>query len=166
MSSRCGAAGARPVLQVRAQADVDELDGSRVPGAGVDQQPGLDRAEGHGDVGPDRRAVHRPGVGVDAARQVDGHHGRAGLPGAIGLPGQAGERLPQPAPAADAEQAVDDQVGAVYQVGMATRGRPRAGSPDTRPPAARSAAAPPGCAFGPAAIAVTAAPRRASRAPA
>ena len=39
-------------------------------------------------------------------------------------------------------------------------------SPVTRPPAARSAAVPPAWAFGPAVIAVTAAPRRASRAPA
>ena len=41
-----------------------------------------------------------------------------------------------------------------------------ASAPVTRPPAARSSAVPPAWAFGPAAIAVTAAPRRASRAPA
>ena len=127
-----------------------------MPGTRVDQQPGLDRAEGHGDVGPDRRAVHRPGVGVNAARQVDGHHGRAGLPGASGLPGQAGERLPQAAPPADAEQAVDDQVGAAYRVTVggyaAARGAQRGGAARVR--------------RDPAAIAVTATPRRASRAPA
>ena len=41
-----------------------------------------------------------------------------------------------------------------------------ASAPVTRPPAARSPAVPPAWAFGPAVIAVTAAPRRASSAPA
>ena len=90
-----------------------------------------------------------------------------------GLPRQAGERLPQPAPPADAEQAVDDQVSAVHQVGMSARiastriASTRIASresPITRPPAARRAAVPPWCALGPAAIAVTATPRRASKA--
>jgi hypothetical protein len=102
---------------VRAEADIDELDSARVPGPRVDQQPGLERAEGHGDVGFHGRAVHRPGVRVDAARQVDGDHGGAGLAGLLGPGGQGGERLAQPAAAADAEQPVDDQVGVVDGAG-------------------------------------------------
>jgi hypothetical protein len=73
-----------------------------VPGPRVDQQPRLDRAEGHGDVGPDRRPVDGSGAGVDAAGQVDGHHGGTGLAGLLDLLGQAGEGLPQAAMAADA----------------------------------------------------------------
>src|SRR5205807_10232230 len=110
-------AGRGPFFQVRPEADVDQLNRARVPGARVDQQPGLDRAEGHGDVGPDRRAFHRPGAGVDAAGQVDDHHGGTGLPGAFGPGREPGERVAQATAAADAEQAVDDQVGRVKQGG-------------------------------------------------
>jgi len=69
--------GVRLVRQVRRQADIDQFHGARVARARVDQQPGLERPEGHGDVGPDGGAVHGPGVGVDAARQVDRDHGGA-----------------------------------------------------------------------------------------
>src|SRR5580693_4040426 len=44
-------------LPFRPQADVDELDRARVPGARVDEQARLDRAERHGHVGAHRRAV-------------------------------------------------------------------------------------------------------------
>ncbi len=137
--------GGRPFLQVRAQADVDELDGARVAGPRVDQQPGLDRAEGHGDVGADGRPVHRAGVGLDAAGQVDGDHGGAGLAGVFGLPGQGGERLAQAAPAADAEQSVDDQVGAVDGAG---RGGLRGGCDPAARGAQRGGAARVGCGAG------------------
>jgi hypothetical protein len=80
------------------------------------------------------RTAGGSGVGVDAARQVDGHHRGAGLTGLLGPLGQAGEGLPQAAPAADAEQAVNDQVSAADRVvGLAglvppARGAERAGS--------------------------------------
>ena len=98
--------------QVRAQPDVDELHGSRVPGAGVDEQARLDRAERHRDVGSHGRAVDRAGVGVDAAGQVDSHHGGPLVHGALSVTGQAVEGFPQPAASADAEQPVDDHLGA------------------------------------------------------
>ena len=68
-----------------AQADVDELDRARVPGAGVDEQAGLDQVP-KVTVTSARTAAprHRPGVGVDAAGQVDGDHGGAGLTGLLG----------------------------------------------------------------------------------
>ena len=66
MSSACGAL-APAAVQVGPEADVDELDDAGVAAAGVDQQSRLDRAEGHGDIGPDGGPVDVAGVGVDAA---------------------------------------------------------------------------------------------------
>ena len=92
----------------RRQADVDQLDHPGVAGARVDQQPGLQRAERHRHVGLDRRPGDHAGVRVHPAGQVHRHHHG---PGPGGQPGQRRLRLAQPAPAADAEQAVQDQVG-------------------------------------------------------
>jgi hypothetical protein len=100
-------------LQVRPEPDVDELDDPRMAGPRVDKQPRLERAERDGDVRPYRGAVHRAGVGVDAAWQVDGYGGRARGGGELG---QRRGRLAQAAAAADAEHPVDDQVRAADRV--------------------------------------------------
>ena len=85
-----------------------QLDYPRIRGAGIDQQAGLEGPERDRHVGADRGAGRLAGVGVDPARQVDGHDQRAGAPGRRG---QRRSRLAQPAPPADAQQPVDDQVG-------------------------------------------------------
>ena len=95
-------------IQVGAEADVDQLDHPGVPGAGVDQQAGFQGAERHSHIGLNRGSLDLAGIRVHPARQVHrDHHGR----GARGQPGQRGLRLPKPAAAADAQQAVEDQVG-------------------------------------------------------
>ena len=107
-------------VQVWREADVDQLGHAGVAGAGVDEQAGLPGAERHGEVGLHRGAFDHAGVGVDAARQVGGHDDR---PRAGSLPGQRRVGLAQPAPAADAEHAVHDQVGLRDQFGHRALGR-------------------------------------------
>lgn len=90
------------------EADVDEAERARVRAGRVDEQAGLVRSEGDGRVRPHRFAAHLAGVGVHAAREVDGHDGS---PCGVGQFGRAGA---QAALAADAHDAVDDEVGAAH----------------------------------------------------
>ena len=87
--------------------DVDELDGAGVEAPRRDEQSGLQRPEGHRQVGGDRDARHDTGVGIDTARQVDRDHDRVGL---VDGAHQSDGVGPQPASAADAEDPVDDEV--------------------------------------------------------
>jgi hypothetical protein len=75
-----------------------------VLGSGPDQQARLERAEGDGDVGADGIARHRAGVRVHPAGQVHRDHGGPG--GGFGQRRGAG---PEPAGAADADDAVEHQ---------------------------------------------------------
>lgn len=91
----------------RAQADRHQLHRPRVPGPRIDQQAGLVRAEGHREIGAQRRPGDLPGVGVHPARQVDRDEHAAARLARVRLGGR-----PQPAGAADPDDAVQDQVGA------------------------------------------------------
>ncbi len=83
------------------EADVDQLDAAAIP----QRMNGFEAAERHGQRGVHVRPVGGAGVHIDAAGDVDGHHGS----------GHVGEHLgrvgPQWSTAGDADDAVDHQIG-------------------------------------------------------
>jgi hypothetical protein len=105
--------------EVGGQADVDQPGHADEGGGGVDQQAGLVRAEGDGHVGVHGVAGELAGVGVHAAGEVDGDHRGAGVPGRGGQ--RDGVRA-EAAFAADADDAVEDEVGAGEEGGALLRG--------------------------------------------
>src|SRR5262245_59552144 len=72
------------------------------------QQPTLEGAERYGAAGPDRGTGHGTRVGVHPAGRVHGD-----CPFRWGQGRELRVRTPQPAPPADTEQAVEDEVGCV-----------------------------------------------------
>lgn len=101
--------------EVEVEADVDHLEVAGQPGAVADEQAGLQRAD-HRAVGVDRTVgVQRlAAVGVDAAGQVDREHQRIGL---ARHGRERRRRLAQGCAPADAEDAVEHEVGARDQLG-------------------------------------------------
>ena len=128
-SPRTTACGVR---QLRTEPDVDQVHGpAPVRGQHVH---GLQRAEGDGRGGRDRRAVDGAGVGVDAAGRVDGQHRhRAGVRDADQLGGRGAQR---PA-AGEADDAVEHEVGPSDRRGAVGPGvdGPAAGPAQRRQPA-------------------------------
>ncbi len=96
----------RLIRQVRAETDVDELHRARVPGARVDEQSGLERPERDRDVGVHGHTSDLARVGVDTARHVDRDDHRPVTQRGHDI----GRLSPQRARAADAHDAVDDEV--------------------------------------------------------
>ena len=70
--------------QVLAEADVDQVHLPGVAAALAHHQAGLDGAERHGVHGQEGRALDGAGVGVDAARHVDGDRDAGALGGGPG----------------------------------------------------------------------------------
>ena len=144
-SSTC-ADGSRQV-----EADVDQPHLAGELRTGADDQPGLERAEGHGDVGLHGLAGDRAGVRIDAGRQVDRHRQRV-----VRCRRERRRVVAQPARSADAEDPVDDQIGRDVSSGRPRRpvhphaaarpgprrapGRARAAAPSREHPARASRA--------------------------
>lgn len=89
--------------------DVDEAHGPGVLPRGVDEQTRLVCSEGDGQIGAYGGSADLARVGVDAAGQIDGDDGGAGLAQHVDELGGVGA---QPALAADPDDAVDDEIGA------------------------------------------------------
>ena len=99
-------AASRLITSVGAQleSDVDEFD----PTAVAQRVNGFEAAEGHGQRGVHGGPADRPGLHVDAAGDVDGHHRDARLVDGGENLGSGGT---QRAGAGDADDAVDHQIG-------------------------------------------------------
>ena len=89
------------------EADVDDVHGAGVEPPGRDDEADLAPVERDGLVGADRRARDLAGRRVDAGRQVDREHVRAGAPDPLDQRSRLGARL---AREAGAEERIDDHV--------------------------------------------------------
>ena len=83
--------------RLRAQPDIDQAELPGPVSTGPHDEPGLEGAERHGRVGPDRWTGYRSGLGVDTGRYVDrdGEHG-LGRGGQIGGDPRSAPRPPMP----------------------------------------------------------------------
>ena len=94
--------------QVFGKADVGHLHHSRVLGPRMEDHAGLERAEGHREIGEHRFPSDQAGVALDAGRDVDRHHGSA--PFVHQLDGSGDDAL-RPAAEPRPEHRVDHHVG-------------------------------------------------------